>query len=200
MINLLLATNNKGKLVELRSLLSGMDLITLSPEEAGVEIKVIETGTSYRENAILKAEAFAKTAQLWSLADDTGLEVEVINGAPGLHSARYAPQVGATDQDRRDYLLQNLKGKPRPWSAIFRCTVVLFGPDGTVYIEEATCPGEIIPDEKGAGGFGYDPIFQVAGSGSTMAELNLEEKNKLSHRGKAVKKMIPHLEELILRG
>ena len=199
MIKLLLATNNKGKLVELRSLLSGLDLITLSPEEAGVTIQVNETGTSYRENAILKAEAFAKTAQIWSLADDTGLEVDVLNGAPGLHSARYAPQVGATDQDRRGYLLQNLKEQPRPWSAAFRCTVALYGPDGTVYTEEAICPGEIIPDEKGTGGFGYDPIFLVAGSGATMAELNLEEKNKLSHRGQAVRKMIPHLKELILK-
>lgn len=197
MIKLLLATNNRGKLIELRSLLSGLNLILLSPEQAGVNLKVKETGTSYHENAVLKAKKFAEAAKLWSLADDTGLEVEALDGAPGLYSARYAPQVGATDQDRRVFLLQNLKQKPHPWTAAFRCIVALCGPDGTTLTEEGFCPGEIIPEERGAGGFGYDPIFLLAESGSTMAELDMENKNQLSHRGKAVRKMVPHIEELI---
>ncbi len=197
MIKLLLATNNHGKLTELRSLLSGLNLILLSPEEVGLDLKVKEIGTSYHENAVLKARAFAEAAQMWSLADDTGLEVEVLDGAPGLYSARYAPQEEATDQDRRKYLLQNLTEKPPPWKAVFRCTVALCGPGGKVLTEEGFCPGEIIPDERGAGGFGYDPIFLLAESGSTMAELNLEKKNQLSHRGQAIRKMIPYLLELI---
>ena len=197
MIKLLLATNNRGKLIELRSLLSGLDFILLSPEQVGLDLKVKETGTSYHENAVLKAKEFAEAAKLWSLADDTGLEVEVLDGAPGLYSARYAPQDEATDQDRRVFLLQNLKQKPRPWKAAFRCTVALCGPDGTVLTEEAICPGQIIPEERGAGGFGYDPIFLLTETGSTMAELDIENKNQLSHRGKAVRKMIPHIEELV---
>lgn len=200
MIRLLLATNNRGKLIELRSLLSGLDLILLSPEQVGLDLQVKETGTSYHENAVLKAKTFAEAAQMWSLADDTGLEVETLDGAPGLYSARYAPQVGATDKDRRDFLLQNLKKKPPPWIAAFRCTVAICDPDGTVLTEEAICPGEIIPIERGAGGFGYDPIFLLAESGSTMAELDMDRKNQLSHRGQAVRKMVPHIKEFILKG
>jgi XTP/dITP diphosphohydrolase len=200
MIKLLLGTNNPGKIREIRSLLGGLEQEVLTPKELGLDLKVKETGNSYQENAIIKAQAFAKAAKLWCLADDSGLEVEVLDGAPGLYSSRYAGKPGATDADRRRALLQNLAGVPRPWKAAFRCTVALCSPDGRIFIKEGVCQGEIIPEERGAGGFGYDPIFQLAEADSTMAELSPEVKNELSHRGQAVRLIRPHLEELIRTG
>jgi XTP/dITP diphosphohydrolase len=200
MIKLLLATNNQGKLKELRSLLNGLDLKLISPADLGLNLQIKETGESYQENAVLKAAGFAKETKLWSLADDTGLEVKALDGAPGLYSARYAPQPGSTDRDRRQYLLQNLEEKPRPWKAVFRCVVALYGPDGSLITKEGTCPGEIIPDERGEGGFGYDPIFLLEVLRLTMAELSLADKNNLSHRARAVWKMVPVLKELSSQG
>jgi XTP/dITP diphosphohydrolase len=196
MIKLLLATNNQGKLAELRSLLNGLDLELVTPADLDLNLQIEETGESYRENAILKAAGFAKASNLWSLADDTGLEVEALDGAPGLHSARYAPQPDATDRDRRLVLLRNLEEKPQPWKAVFRCVVALCGPDGSIITQEGTCPGEIIPDERGEGGFGYDSIFLLEVLQLTMAELSLVDKNNLSHRSRAVWKIIPALDEL----
>jgi XTP/dITP diphosphohydrolase len=196
MIKLLLATNNQGKLAELRSLLDGLDLELVTPADLGLNLQVEETGESYQENAILKAAGFAKASNLWSLADDTGLEVEALDGAPGLYSARYAPQPDATDRDRRLALLQNLEEKPQPWKAVFRCVVALCGPDGSIITQEGTCPGEIIPDERGEGGFGYDSIFLLEVLQLTMAELSLVDKNNLSHRSRAVWKIVPALDEL----
>lgn len=199
MIKLLLATNNQGKLTELRSLLTEIELDLIIPYDLGLDLEVKETGKNYRENAVLKAAAFAETANLWSLADDTGLEVDPLNGAPGLYSARYAPQPGATDQDRRRLLLQNLEGIPHPWKATFQCVVALCGPDGSVITKTGSCPGEIIPEERGTHGFGYDPVFLLDEVGLTMAELPLMEKNTLSHRARAVGKMIPVLQKLSSR-
>ncbi len=196
MIKLLLATNNQGKLAELRLLLNELDLELVAPADLGLNLQIEETGESYRENAILKAAGFAKETKLWSLADDTGLEVEALNGAPGLYSARYAPQPGATDKDRRLVLLQNLEEKTRPWKAAFHCVVALCGPDGSIITKDGTCPGEIIPDERGEGGFGYDPIFLLEVLRITMAELSQADKNNLSHRARAVWKMVPFLDEL----
>ncbi len=200
MIKLLLATNNQGKLAELRSLLDGLDLELVTPADLGLNLQIKETGESYQENAILKAAGFAKASNLWSLADDTGLEVEALDGAPGLYSARYAPQPDATDRDRRLVLLHNLEEKPRPWKALFRCVVALCGPDGSTITKDGACPGEIIPDERGEGGFGYDPVFLLEVLQVTMAELSLVDKNNLSHRSRAVWKMIPALKELSSQG
>ncbi|NOQ39089.1 MAG: RdgB/HAM1 family non-canonical purine NTP pyrophosphatase [Anaerolineales bacterium] len=200
MIKLLLATNNQGKLAELRSLLDGLDLELVTPADLGLNLQIKETGESYQENAILKAAGFAKASNLWSLADDTGLEVEALDGAPGLYSARYAPQPDATDRDRRLVLLHNLEEKPQPWKALFRCVVALCGPDGSTITKDGTCPGEIIPDERGEGGFGYDPVFLLEVLQVTMAELSLVDKNNLSHRSRAVWKMIPALKELSSQG
>jgi XTP/dITP diphosphohydrolase len=199
MIKLLLATNNQGKLKELRSLLNGLDLKLVAPADLGLNLEIKETGESYQENAILKAAGFANASNLWSLADDTGLEVEVLDGAPGLYSARYA-RPGATDRDRRQYLLHNLEEKPRPWKAVFRCVVAHYGPDGSLMTKEGICPGEIIPDERGEGGFGYDPVFLLEKLRLTMAELSLADKNTLSHRSQAIWKMVPVLKELSSSG
>ena len=196
MIKLLLATNNQGKLAELRSLLSGLNLELLSPKDLDLELDVRERGLTYLENAVLKAAIFADAAKIWTLADDTGLEVEALDGAPGLFSARYAPQPDATDKDRRQYLIQNLEGTPQPWKASFVCTVALVGPEGSPIVTTGSCPGTIIPEGRGQGGFGYDRIFRLEQTGLTMAELTTEQKNELSHRALAVNKLIPTLESL----
>ncbi len=197
MIKLLLATNNQGKLAELRSLLAALDLELLSPTDLGLDLHVKERGLNYMENAVLKAAIFADASRLWTLADDTGLEVEALDGAPGLYSARYVPQPGATDKDRRIYLIKNLKDHPRPWKAAFHSVIALVGPEGSPIVTRGVCQGDIIPEDRGHGGFGYDKIFRLAENGLTMAELTPEQKNQVSHRALAVRKLTPILENLI---
>lgn len=196
MIKLLLATNNQGKLAELQSLLDGLGLVLLSPADLGLNVQVQERGINYLENSVLKAAIFAQASKIWALADDSGLEVEALDGAPGIFSARYAPQPGATDKDRRRFLVQNLEKYPRPWKASFQSVVTLVGPEGSPIVTRGTCQGEIIPEGKGDGGFGYDRIFQLEDPGLTMAELTPEQKNSLSHRALAVRKLIPVLQGL----
>jgi len=195
--SLLLASTNPGKLREMRALLKDVKVHLLSPRDLGLAIEVEETGATYAENAARKARAFSLRSGLVSLADDSGLEVDALGGAPGLYSARYAPHPGATDADRRAYLLQQLQDQPRPWSARFRCTVAIALPSGEVHFTEGVCPGEIIPEERGRGGFGYDPVFLIPSLNKTMAELSLQEKNKISHRALAVRAAIPLLKGLI---
>jgi XTP/dITP diphosphohydrolase len=194
---LLIATENKGKRRELQQLLDGLSIDLVLPSEAGVTLKVEETGSTYAENAALKAVAYASASGLTALADDSGLEVDALNGAPGLYSARYSPLPGATDADRRAHLLQNLRGEPRPWTARFHATIAVATPGGEVRYAEGACPGEIIPEERGTGGFGYDPIFLLEGQSQTMAELEDAEKNRLSNRGRAVRAAIPILREIL---
>jgi XTP/dITP diphosphohydrolase len=196
MIKLLLATNNQGKLDELRSLLSDLDVELLSPADLGLDLHVEERGLNYLENAVLKAAIFADATQMWTLADDSGLEVERLNGAPGILSARYAPQPNATDKDRRLFLISKLKEYTRPWKAQFECVIALVGPEGSPIVTRGTCPGDIIPEDRGHGGFGYDKIFRLEANGLTMAELTPEVKNQLSHRALAANKLIPILETL----
>lgn len=187
MKKLLLATNNYGKVEEMRSILTQLNLQLLTPSEIGLDLQVSEDGSTYAENATLKAVAFAKASGLISLADDSGLEVDALDGLPGVHSHRFAPWPEATDADRRNYLLKKLQGKKRPWLARFRATVALAFPDGSVEIASGECPGEIIPVERGSNGFGYDPVFLIPALGKTMAELDMQEKNRLSHRAHALK-------------
>lgn len=196
MNKLLIATNNKGKLEEMQALLAGLSAELIMPEQIGLDLHVTEDGKSYAENASKKAAAFARSSDLISLADDSGLEVEALGGAPGLYSARYVASPGATDADRRLRLLQNLSTKPRPWLARFRAAIAIAVPRGSVQVLEGDCPGEIIPVERGTGGFGYDPIFYIPGLDRTMAELTMEEKNRISHRAQAVMKARPILDRL----
>ena len=182
---ILLASNNPGKLAELTSLLAGVPIDLVTPEEINLSITVEESGKTYVENAAIKARTFCQASGLPSLADDSGLEVEALNGAPGLHSARTAP----TAAERRALLLRQLAGKPQPWRAAFRSTIAIAYPDGDIRIAEGECRGKISPIERGQGGFGYDPIFIVEGMDRTMAELTMEEKNRLSHRAKAIEKI-----------
>ncbi|MFQ5922768.1 MAG: RdgB/HAM1 family non-canonical purine NTP pyrophosphatase [Anaerolineales bacterium] len=193
MSRLLLGTHNLGKQAELRALLANPDWEIVTPYDLRLEFEVDESGATYAENARLKAMSFAAQSGLWSLSDDSGLEVEVLNGAPGLRSARLAGE-GKSDSDRRRLLLEMLKIHPRPWEAQFRAIVALAGPSGEVELAEGQCAGEIIPEERGAGGFGYDPLFLVQGTGRTMAELDMDDKNRISHRARAVEAIRPTLE------
>lgn len=198
-MKLLLSTNNKGKLRELQSILADLPLELVAPADLGLNLEVEEDGSTYAENAAKKALAFARASGLTCLADDSGLEVDALNGAPGLYSARYSSKPGATDKDRRQFLLQNLADKPRPWTARFRATVAVAGPEGGVEWAEGICEGQIIPEERGTGGFGYDPIFLLDGMNQTMAELSEETKNRLSHRARAVQAARPILMRLVGR-
>jgi XTP/dITP diphosphohydrolase len=193
--NLLIATNNQGKLREIRAILGDLAIELVSPADLDLELEVEEDGLTYAENATKKALAFSQAIGLTALADDSGLEVDALGGRPGLHSNRFGPQP-STDASRRAFLLQKLDGIPRPWTARFRATVAIASPGRGVMTVEGICPGEIVPEERGEGGFGYDPIFLLEGLEKTMAELEMEEKNRLSHRGRAVRKAIPVLIEL----
>lgn len=195
MKKLLIATNNKGKVKELQDLLKGLDIELITPADINLDLDVEEDGTTYAENAAKKAIAFAQASGLISLADDSGLEVDALDGAPGLYSARYHPKPGAKDADRRAYMLENLKDKPHPWTAHFHATIAISAPQNDIQIVEGNCYGEIVPEERGDNGFGYDPIFLFPELNKTMAQLGMEEKNRLSHRAKAVMNAIPILKK-----
>lgn len=190
---LLLATNNPHKVEEFRSIFFPFDVILQTPDELGLFNDVEESGNTYFENARLKAEAYWQDGESQVLADDSGLEVEALNGAPGIHSHRFLPDPNATSHDRCLYLLQRLQDFPRPWRAAFHCEVVVLTYQGAILTSHGVCKGEIIPEFRGENGFGYDPIFLVDGTNQTMAELDPETKNILSHRGKAVLGMIAQL-------
>ena len=184
MQKLLLGTRNRGKQDELLALLSNLRIEILTPQQTGISIEIEEAGTTYAENAELKALAYASHSGFWSLSDDSGLEVEALDGAPGLRSARLGGK-GKSNSDRRRLLLEMLVDHPHPWKARFRSTVALADPQGAIELAEGDCAGEIITEERGSGGFGYDPIFLIHEAGKTMAELNMDEKNQLSHRARA---------------
>jgi len=196
MNKLLIATNNKGKVEEIQDLLKDTGIGFVTPGDISLSLVVKEDGMTYAENATKKALSFAKASGLISLADDSGLEVAALGGAPGLYSARYSPKPNAEDADRRALLLQNLQSTPLPWKAKFHATIAIASPSGEVDFAEGNCYGEIIPEERGTGGFGYDPIFLLPELGKTMAELNMEQKNRLSHRARAVIKAMPGLRKM----
>lgn len=197
MQKLLIATGNKGKVKEIQALLNGLEVELVTPKEIGLDIEVVEDGVTYEENAGKKARAYSQASGLIALADDSGLEVDALGGEPGLYSARYSGRPGASDADRRVFLLEKLKEKPRPWRAHFHATVAVGTPDGLAQFAVGDCYGEIIPEERGDGGFGYDPIFFIQNIGRTMAELSMDEKNRLSHRALAVKHALPVLQKLM---
>ena len=192
-MQLLIATTNPGKIREIRNLLNETNVEILTPTDIGLELIVDETGITYQENAEMKAIAYHKASHLPVLADDSGLEVEALGGLPGIRSARFANSKNAIDHDRRSLLLQKLSSHPRPWKARFVCVATLLIPGKSSISKIGECKGEIIPEERGEEAFGYDPIFLVAGTQKTMAELNLQEKNRISHRAKAVQGLIPYL-------
>ena len=193
---LLLATNNQAKVREYKSLLQDLpcELVTLA--EQGINISVSEVGESLEENARLKATVLAAESQLIAMADDSGLEVDALGGEPGRLSARYAGE-GASDRDRINYLLTRLEGVPEEKrSARFRCVIAIATPDGKVALCSGECQGFITLAPRGEQGFGYDPIFYLAELGKTMAELPLQLKNQVSHRGRAARQVSQALEKL----
>ena len=196
MTKILIATTNNGKIAEIKDLLMSVSVELVFPDELSIDLEVEENGTTYEENARLKALAYCKASGLPALADDSGLEVEALNGQPGLHSARFSSDPHATDADRRKLLISKLAGHTRPWNARFVCAVVLALPAEDSFAYQDYCYGEIIPDERGSQGFGYDPIFLVSGTGKTMAQLPMREKNRISHRARAVMGIIPDLDRL----
>lgn len=186
MPTVVVATGNPGKLKEMNAYLAslGWELV-LKPRE----IDVMETGTTFIENARLKASEVAKATKRWAIADDSGLAVEALDGGPGIYSARY----GSNDRDRIERLLRELQDAPNR-RARFVCAIALARPDGTIALEtEGICPGEILHAPRGEGGFGYDPVFYVPGVGKTFAEMAPAEKERISHRGVAFAQLMPEL-------
>jgi XTP/dITP diphosphohydrolase len=198
MKQLLLATNNPGKLHELLPLLAPLGIELRTPADIGLTLEVDETDDTYAGNAHRKAEAFARASGLITLADDSGLEVDALNGAPGVYSARYAGH-GQTDADRRAKLIGELREVAPPRTARFRCVIAVAQPGGAVDLFEGKCEGEIVLEERGSSGFGYDPIFFMADHGGTMAELPSELKNRISHRARAAQAALPFLQQLLGR-
>lgn len=191
---LLIATANRGKLSEIQAILNDLPCKLIIPGELGIHLRVEESGQSYAENAALKARAFCEASGMVTLADDSGLEVDALGGLPGIKSARYSPLPNASDADRRQHLLAQLRGKPGPWTARFRCTIALAFPGGKIQYADGQCAGEIIAEERGTNGFGYDPIFLLPELGSTMAELTDQHKNQISHRARALRAARPLLD------
>lgn len=196
-MKLLIATTNKGKREELVALLQGLPVEIVTPADLGLDLEVDETGATYDENAILKAETFCLAAGLITLADDTGLEVDALDGRPGLHSARYVDSPNASDADRRAKLLRELADKPWPWTAHFHCSVAVAGPGRETRVFEGNAYGQIQTEERGEFGFGYDCLMVLDGVGRTLAEMQMDEKNRYSHRALAVKAAIAYLSDLI---
>ena len=194
---LLLGTNNQAKVREYRSLLTDLDYELVTMAEQGISVMVEEVGESLEENARLKAKAIAAKGRLLTLADDSGLEVDALGGEPGRLSARYAGE-NATDKELIAYLLQRLDGVPREnRTARFRCVIALATPGGKVELCSGDCPGLITFEPRGEHGFGYDPIFYLSELDKTMAELTLEQKNKISHRGQAARKAAQVLRNMV---
>ncbi len=189
MKTLVVATGNPGKLKEMQRYLAETDWkLQLKPSELDVE----ETGETFIANARLKACQVAQATGKWAIADDSGLAVNALDGAPGIYSARY----GKDDADRIDRVLRELGPHPDR-SAEFICAMVVARPDGSVALEEqGICPGEILPSPRGADGFGYDPIFFVPEANRTFAEMTPEQKHELSHRGRAFALLLPQLQAL----
>ena len=186
LFRLLLGTNNPGKIKEMSALLTGLPMELVTPSSISLDLQIEETGDSYQENAAIKALTWSSISGLACLADDSGLEVDALEGAPGLYSHRFTGNPNTSDAERRKYLLQRLGDLPQPWTAIFRCAVAIAIPGQDLIQTTGTCAGEIITKERGTFGFGYDPIFQVNGTGKTMAELEMGEKNQISHRARAI--------------
>ncbi|MDD4874362.1 MAG: XTP/dITP diphosphatase [Dehalococcoidales bacterium] len=198
MSRLLIATNNRGKLIELRNIFQGLPCEIVSPADIGIDLEVEETGSIFEENAILKSVAFARKSGLLALADDSGLEVKALGGKPGVLSARYAG-TDATDTDRVKFLLSQMLDVPlEKRQARFRSVIAITDPnDWHTELCSGECPGIITFEPRGLNGFGYDPIFYLPQLSKTMAELSREVKNSISHRGQAARNAIPILKNLL---
>lgn len=197
---LLIATHNPGKVREYRALLADLPLEVTYLDGEGIAFEVDETGATFEENAVLKARAYAAATGLLTWADDSGLEVDALNGEPGVYSARYGAPETHSDEQRYRYLLARLAGVPEAdRTARFRCVVALATPSGEVRTADGTCAGRIGEGPRGEHGFGYDPVFLVADFdfAYTMAELEPAIKNEISHRGRAARQARTLLQEAL---
>jgi XTP/dITP diphosphohydrolase len=200
-MKIVFATTNRGKLTELRELVAELPVEVVSIDELRPGWQVEETGATFVENATLKAVAAARATEAWALGDDSGLEVDALGGAPGVYSARYA-EVRAGEQQssaNNEKLLRALAELPAAArSARFRCALALASPTGDLITVEGVCEGRVITRPRGAGGFGYDPLFEPEGlGGATMAELPGPDKNRISHRGRAFAALLPRLAAVV---
>ena len=195
MDKLVFATGNMNKLREIKEILSGMDIEILSMKEAGVDIDIVEDGTTFEENALIKARAVCAASGHLALADDSGLEVDALNKEPGIYSARYMGEDTSYDIKNQN-IIDRLEGVPNEKrTARFVCAMAAVFPDGTEKTFVRTMEGRIGYKIAGENGFGYDPIFYLPEYGKTSAEISPEEKNAISHRGKALRAMAEYLRE-----
>ena len=192
MQELLIATHNQGKLREFAAIFAGLPVILRTLDDVGITEDVEETGTTFAENARIKAEAYRAMSGLPTLADDSGLEVAALNGAPGVYSARYG---GVKGEAQLRYLLEQMKDIPfHQRVARFMCVLALAWTDGSIEFVEGTLPGVIEFEPRGSHGFGYDPLFYLLDENKTLAELPPEQKNVISHRAKAAAAVRPLIE------
>ncbi len=194
-MKLVLASKNKKKLVEMNDILSHLGIEVCSEAEAGVDVEVEETGTTFEENSLLKARAVMEKSGMPAIADDSGLCVDALGGAPGVYSARYGGP-GLDDAGRYQLLLENMKGQ-MPRTARFVSVITCCFPNGDVISARGECEGTIAFAPMGEGGFGYDPVFFVPGLKKTFSQLIPEEKNAISHRGRALEAFKVKLEEYL---
>ena len=187
MKKVIFATGNEGKMKEIREILGDLDIELLSLKDAGIKADIVEDGKTFEENAEIKAKAICQLTGEIVLADDSGLEIDYLNKEPGIYSARYMGE-DTSYRIKNASLIERLEGVPdEQRTARFVCAIAAAFPDGTMKTVRATMEGRIGYEEKGENGFGYDPIFYLPEYGCTSAELSMEEKNKISHRGKALK-------------
>ena len=197
-MKVVLASQNKHKLAEIQAILSRFDMELVLQSELGLHIDVEETGASFEENSMLKARAVVEATGLPAIADDSGLCVDVLGGAPGIYSARYGAPECVTDRDRLNHLLENLRGvRSEERTARFVCVITLLRPDGSSLIARGSCEGLITFEPRGEDGFGYDPVFYVPAMGCTFAQMGAERKNAISHRANALMRLERMLEEEI---
>ena len=185
-MTLILASNNRGKYNEFKTLFEGRDVNLVPQLVAGVNFEVNETGETFAENAYLKASTVYEYTHFGAIADDSGLCVEALDGAPGLHSARFGGGKEWTDRQKYEYLLQLLRGEQNR-RAKFVTEICCVLPGGKILRAVGECPGRILTEPRGDGGFGYDPVFAPDGYDQSFAELGTEEKNKISHRARALR-------------
>ena len=182
----ILASNNQGKLKEMKAILSAFGAQVVSQSEAGLELEADETGTTFEENALIKALAACRALGEAAVADDSGLVVSALGGEPGVYSARYGGKACQNDAERVTLLLKNLEGVKDRRAKFVSCIACVF-PNGDILTARGECEGCIALAPRGEGGFGYDPVFEFPETGKTMAELTPDEKNAVSHRGRALK-------------
>lgn len=197
MKQVVIATKNKGKAKDFEAIFSPLGYEVVTMLDVAPEMEIDETGSTFEENAVLKAETLSKALGKIVIADDSGLEIDVLGGEPGVYSARYAGN--HDDEANIEKVLEKLQGVPEEnRTARFVCAIAISGPEFETKTVFGTCEGVILTEKRGSNGFGYDPIFYVPELGRTMAELTAEEKGAISHRGNAIRKLTKELENLLI--